>query len=78
MLAVDPPLTHLHSYLFMSDTTDTVLAAILATGLSVCGLGLVIGLIRATCWRPRMKQSRSDPDLESLQELGSDSLPTHK
>jgi hypothetical protein len=61
----------------MSDTTDTALAASVATGLALCGLAIVGYFVRSACFPKRLKISRSDNDLENLQDLVSDSLPTH-
>jgi hypothetical protein len=59
------------------DPTDTALAACAGIGLAVCA-ACALGYAWRTALPPRMKESRSDPDLESLREIVSDSLPSHK
>ena len=60
--------------------TDNALSIAVIVGLSsLCICGIV-----SVCWKTRvppaghLKVSRSDPDLENLQDLAVDSLPTHK
>lgn len=57
------------------DATDTALASVTAVSLALCCIGTLVYV-----WRGRtgLKPSRSDPDLESLQNIVTDSLPTHK
>ncbi len=59
----------------MNDPTDLALGISAAVALTVCGICVLVNAWR-TSGRP-LKMSRSDPDLESLQDIGSDSLPTH-
>jgi len=59
----------------MSDTTDTILGGVTAGFLALCGICVVVNVWRNR--RPAMKVSRSDPDLEGLQNIVTDSLPTH-
>ena len=57
------------------DNTDTILGGLTAGFLAVCCVAVL-----ANAWRnrrPAMKVSRSDPDLENLQDIVQDSLPTH-
>jgi hypothetical protein len=58
------------------DNTDTILGGVTAGFLALCGICVVVSAWRAR--RPVMKVSRSDPDLESLQNIVADSLPSHK
>ena len=58
--------------------TDTALAAIVATGFSIAGIGIVVAIIRVCSRRPQMKPSRSDNDLENLQDLVSDAIPANR
>jgi hypothetical protein len=62
----------------MSDTTDTALATSVAVGLALCGFAIVGYIVRASCFPNRMKISRSDNDLENLQDLVADSIPTNR
>ena len=57
------------------DDTDTILGMCAAAGIAVCGICVVVNAWRNS--RPHMKVSRSDPDLENLQDIVADSLPTH-
>ena len=57
----------------MADT-DSILGGVTAGFLAVCFVGV---LANAWCRTRRMKMSRSEPDLESLQNIVQDSLPTH-
>lgn len=61
----------------MDDPTDTALGASAAVGLALCCICALVAACRRD--RPdRMKVSRSDPDLENLQDLVADSIPSHK
>ena len=57
------------------EDTDGILGGVTAGFLALCGICVVVSAWRAR--RPVMKASRSDPDLESLQNIVQDSLPTH-
>jgi hypothetical protein len=61
----------------MDDPTDMALGISAAVGLALCGVCVVVHAWR-TSRQPRLKESRSDPDLENLQDLVAESLPTHK
>ncbi len=58
----------------MSDTTDSILGGVTAGFLALCCVG---ALANAWCRTRRLKMSRSDTDLENLQDIVQDSLPTH-
>ena len=63
----------------MDDPTDLALAVCAGVGLALCGIGTLIYSWRTSNgYKPTMKESRSDPDLENLQDMMPDSLPTHK
>jgi hypothetical protein len=59
------------------ETTDTALAVGAILSIVVCGV-----CVAATVWRqsrgPGLKPSRSDTDLSMLQDVVTESLPTHK
>jgi hypothetical protein len=61
----------------MDDPTDMALGISAAVGMALCGICVVVNAWRNSR-QPRLKESRSDPDLENLQDLVADSLPTHK
>jgi hypothetical protein len=61
----------------MDDPTDMALGISAAVGLAICGICVVVNAWRSSRM-PRLKESRSDPDLENLQDLVAESLPTHK
>jgi len=58
--------------------TDSILGGLTAGLLAACAAGVLINAWCAMRRRNAMKESRSDPDLESLQNIAADSLPTHK
>ena len=60
------------------DTTDSILGGIAAGFLALCGLSTIVYAWRNSRRQISLKESRSDPDLESLQNIVTDSLPTHK
>ncbi len=63
----------------MDDPTDRALAISAAVGLFLCFVGGVISVCKEKQFRvSRLKESRSDPDLENLQDLVADSIPSHK
>lgn len=63
----------------MDDPTDTALAVCAALGLALCGIGTLVYSWRTSRgYKSAMKASRSDPDLENLQDIVADSLPSHK
>jgi hypothetical protein len=63
----------------MDDPTDRALAISAAVGLFLCFVGGVVSVCRDNRVRTtRLKESRSDPDLENLQDLVADSIPSHK
>ena len=62
----------------MADTTDSILAGLTAAALALCGITAFVSAWRTSRRALVMKSSRSDPDLESLQNIVTDSLPTHK
>lgn len=61
------------------DTDQALSIATIVGLLTICACGIV-----SVCYRTRapsvghMKVSRSDPDLENLQDLVADSIPSHK
>ena len=61
----------------MDDPTDTALAACTGVGLALCCLAAFWTAYRRVPL-DRIKVSRSDPDLENLQDLVADSIPSHK
>jgi hypothetical protein len=56
--------------------TDTIMGVSAAVALAVCGI-CVVWRAWYESKRPHLKVSRSDPDLENLQDIATDSLPTH-
>lgn len=57
---------------------DTVLAGFVGAGLAIAGLCMIVATIRVCSRRPQMKPSRSDNDLENLQDLVSDAIPANR
>ena len=62
----------------MDDPRDLALGISAAVGLSICAICVLVNAWRTSRQVPHMKVSRSDPDLENLQDLAADSLPSHK
>ena len=63
----------------MADTTDLALSITTGVGLTLCAICICVGAWRQPRWqRPAMNHSRSDPDLENLQDLVSDAIPTNR
>ena len=60
------------------DNRDAILGGVTAGFLALCGICVVVSAWRASRISRAMKASRSDPDLESLQDIVADSLPSHK
>lgn len=56
---------------------DGILGVCTAVSMAICGICAVVHAFRDTS-DMRLRVSRSDPDLESLQNIAVDSLPTHK
>ncbi len=62
-----------------NDTTDLALSVTTGVGLTLCCICVLVAAWRQPRFqRPAMTHSRSDPDLENLQDLVSDAIPTHR
>jgi hypothetical protein len=65
--------------MYMDDPTDRALAVCAGVGLALCGIGVFVSAWRSSRgYKAAMKESRSDQDLSSLENIVTDSLPTHK
>lgn len=62
----------------MDDPTDTALAVCTGVGLALCCLAAFWSACRRGDPGYGIKVSRSDPDLENLQDIVADSIPSHK
>ena len=63
----------------MDDPTDKALAVCTGIGLALCAIGALTHAWRSSRgYKAAMKESRSDQDLASLENIVTDSLPTHK
>lgn len=63
----------------MDDPTDKALAVCTAVGLALCAIGTLVHAWRTSRgYKSAMKESRSDTDLENLQDIVADSIPSHK
>jgi hypothetical protein len=61
------------------DTTDLALSVTTGVGLAACFICILYAAWRQPRWqRPAMNHSRSDPDLENLQDLVADAIPTNR
>lgn len=62
----------------MDDPTDMALGISAAVGIGICAICVIVHAWRTSRQASHMKVSRSDPDLENLQDIVAESLPSHK
>lgn len=61
----------------MDDPTDMALGISAAVGMAVCCVCVLVNAWRNSR-QPHMKVSRSDPDLENLQDIVAEAVPSHR